>query len=62
MHQQYNDQLGVYVHEKAEQIDRMQSNLAAALAAEKTRIQALQQSPAAWNAGNKVVPELLLQR
>ena len=29
--QQYSDQLGVYVQEKAEQIDRLQSSLAAAL-------------------------------
>ena len=31
---QYSDQFGVYVQEKAEQIDRLQSNLAEALTSE----------------------------
>ena len=47
----YNDQLGIYVQEKAEQIDR-QSNLAAALTSEKAQLQAIRQSPP-WTAGKK---------
>ncbi len=35
--QQYSDQLGVYVQEKAEQIDRLQSSLAAALTSEQAQ-------------------------
>jgi hypothetical protein len=41
--QQYSDQLGVYVQEKAEQIDRLQSSLAAALTSEQAQLQAIQQ-------------------
>ena len=41
--QQYSDKLGVYVQEKAEQIDRLQSSLAAALTSEQTQLQAIQQ-------------------
>jgi hypothetical protein len=51
--QQYGDQLGVYVQEKAEQIDRLRSSLAAALAGEQTNLQALQQTPPGWTAGKK---------
>jgi hypothetical protein len=50
---QYNDQLGIYVQEKAEQIDRLQSNLAAALTSEKAHLQAIRQSPPGWTAGKK---------
>ena len=32
---------GIYVQEKAEQIDRLQSNLAAALSSEKAHLQAI---------------------
>ena len=38
--QQYSDQLGVYVQEKAEQIDRLQSSLAAALTSEQAQLKA----------------------
>jgi hypothetical protein len=38
--QQYSDQLVVYVQEKAEQIDRLQSSLAAALTSEQAQLQA----------------------
>jgi len=41
--QQYTDQLGVYVQEKAQQIDRLQSSLAASLTAEQAQLQAIQQ-------------------
>ena len=50
---QYNDQLGIYVQEKAEQIDRLQSNLAAALSSEKAHLQAIRQSPPGWTTGKK---------
>jgi hypothetical protein len=50
--QQYSDQLGVYVQEKAEQIDRLQSSLAAALTSEQAQLQAIQQRPG-WTAGKK---------
>ncbi len=39
--QQYGDQFGVYVQEKAEQIDRLQSNLAEALTSERAQLQAI---------------------
>src|ERR1700738_1607251 len=51
--QQYSDQLGVYVQEKAEQIDRLQSSLAAALTSEQGELQAIQQRAPAWTAGKK---------
>jgi hypothetical protein len=51
--QEYSDQLGVYVQEKAEQINRLQSSLAAALAAEQAQLQAIQQRPPGWTAGKK---------
>jgi hypothetical protein len=51
--QQYNDKLGIYVQEKAEQIDRLQSSLAAALTSEKAQLQAIRQSPPGWTAGKK---------
>jgi hypothetical protein len=38
---EYNDQLGIYVQEKAEQIERLQSNLAAVLTSEKAQLQAI---------------------
>jgi hypothetical protein len=42
VHQQHNDQFwGIYVQEKAEQIDRLQSNLAVALSSEKAHLQAI---------------------
>jgi hypothetical protein len=41
--QEYSDQLGVYVQEKAEQIDRLQSSLAAVLTSEQAQSQAIQQ-------------------
>src|SRR4029077_10397185 len=37
--QEYSDQLGVYVQEKAEQIHRLQSSLAAALTSEQAQLQ-----------------------
>jgi hypothetical protein len=39
--QQYNDQLGIYVQEKAEQIDRLQSSLAAAVTLEQAQFQVI---------------------
>jgi hypothetical protein len=51
--QQYSDQLGVYVQEKAEQIDRLQSSLAAALTSEQAQLQAIQQRAPSWTAGKK---------
>ena len=52
--QQYGDQLGVYVQEKAEQIDRLRSSLAAVLTSEQAELQAIQQGPPGWTAGKKV--------
>jgi len=51
--QQYSDQLGIYVQEKAEQIDRLQSSLAAALTSEQAQLQAIQQRAPGWTAGKK---------
>ena len=51
--QQYSDQLGAYVQEKAEQIDRLQSSLAAALTSEQAQLQAIQQRAPGWTAGKK---------
>jgi hypothetical protein len=51
--QQYCDQLGVYVQEKAEQIDRLQSSLTAALTSEQAQLQAIQQREPGWTAGKK---------
>ena len=51
--QQYSDQLGVYVQEKAEQIDRLQSSLAAALTSEQAQLQAIQQRAPGWTVGKK---------
>jgi hypothetical protein len=51
--QQYCDQLGVYVQEKAEQIDRLQSSLTAALTSEQAQLQAIQQRTPGWTAGKK---------
>jgi hypothetical protein len=51
--EQYSDQLGVYVQEKAEQIDRLQSRLAAALTSEQAQLQAITQKPPGWTAGKK---------
>ena len=51
--QRYSDQLGVYVQEKAEQIDRLQSNLAAALTSEQAQLQAIQRIAPRWTAGKK---------
>ena len=51
--QQYSDRLGVYVREKAEQIDRLQSSLAAALTSEQAQLQAIQQRAPGWTAGKK---------
>ena len=51
--QQYSDQLGVNVQEKAEQIDRLQSSLAAALTSEQMQLQAIQQRAPGWTAGKK---------
>jgi hypothetical protein len=45
--------LGVYVQEKAEQIDRLQSSLAAALTSEQAQLQAIQQRAPGWTAGKK---------
>jgi hypothetical protein len=43
--QEHSDQLGVYVQEKAEQIDRLQSSLAAALTSEQAQLQAIEPRP-----------------
>jgi topoisomerase IA-like protein len=51
--QQYSDQFGVYVQEKAEQIDRLQSNLAEALTFEQAQLQAIQQRAPGWTARKK---------
>ena len=51
--QQYSDQLGVLVQEKAEQIDRLQSSLAESLASEQAQLQAIQQRAPGWTAGKK---------
>jgi hypothetical protein len=51
--QQYSDQLVVYVQEKAEQIDRLQSSLAAVLTSEQAQLQAIQQRPPGWTAAKK---------
>jgi hypothetical protein len=51
--QQYSDQLGVYVQEKAEQIDRLQSSLAAALTSEQAQLQAIQRKAPGWTAGKR---------
>jgi hypothetical protein len=51
--QEYSDQLGVYVQEKAEQIDRLQSSLEAVLTSEQAQLQATQQRPPGWTAGKK---------
>jgi len=51
--QQYSDQLGVHVQEKAQQIDRLQSSLAAVLTSEQAQLQAIQQRPPGWTAGKK---------
>jgi hypothetical protein len=51
--QEYSDQLGVYVQEKAEQIDRLQSSLAAVLTSEQAQVQAIQQRAPGWTAGKK---------
>ena len=48
--QQYSDQLGIYVQERAEQIDRLQSNLAAALTSEQAQLQAIQRIAPRWPA------------
>jgi hypothetical protein len=41
--QQYTDQSGIYFQEKAQQIDRLQSSLAASLTSEQAQLQATQQ-------------------
>jgi len=51
--QQYSDQLGVYVQEKAQQIDRLQSSLAESLTSEQAHLQAIQQRAPGWTAGKK---------
>jgi hypothetical protein len=51
--QQYSDQLGIYVQEKAQQIDRLQSSLAASLTSEQAQLQAIQQRTPGWTAGKK---------
>jgi len=51
--QQYSDQLGVYVQEKAQQIDRLKSSLTAVLTSEQVQLQAIQQRPLGWTAGKK---------
>ena len=45
--------MGVYVQEKAEQIDRLQSSLAIALTSEQAQLQAIQQRVPGWTAGKK---------
>jgi hypothetical protein len=49
--------LGVYVQERAEQIDRLQSGLAAALTSEQAQLQAIQQRAPGWTAAKKVHAE-----
>ena len=45
--------MGVYVQEKAEQIDRLQFCLAAALTSEQAQLQAIQQRAPGWTAGDR---------
>ena len=45
--------MGVYVQEKAEQIDRLQFCLAAALTSEQAQLQAIQQKAPGWTAGKR---------
>jgi hypothetical protein len=59
--QQYSDQLGVYVQEKAQQIDRLQSSLAELLASEQAQLQAIQQRAPGWTAGKKAHAQWELQ-
>ena len=51
--QEYSDQLGVYVQEKAEQIDRLQSSLVAVLTSEQAQLQAIEHRTPGWMAGRK---------
>ena len=51
--QQYSDQLGIYVQEKAQQIYRLQFSLAASLTSEQAQLQAIQQRAPGWTAGKK---------
>jgi hypothetical protein len=51
--QEYSDQLGVYVQEKAEQIERLQFSLVAALTLEQAQLQAIRQSPPAGQSAKK---------
>ena len=51
--QQNSDQLGVYVQEKAQQIDRLQSSLAELLASEQAQLKAIQQRAPGWTAGKE---------
>ena len=48
-----SDQLGVYVQEKAEQIDRLKSSLAAVLTSEQAQLQAIKQREPGWTASKK---------
>jgi hypothetical protein len=45
--------LGVYVQEKAEQIERLQSSLASALTLEQAQLQAIQQRAPGWTTSKK---------
>jgi len=51
--QQYSDQLGIYVQEKAQQIYRLQSSMVAALTSEQAQLQAIQQRAPGWTVGKK---------
>jgi hypothetical protein len=48
--QEYNDRFGVYVQEKAEQINRLESDLAEAIASEQRELEVIQQTRPGWSA------------
>ena len=48
--QEYDDRFGVYVQEKAEQINRLESDLAEAIASEQRELEVIQQTRPGWSA------------
>ena len=53
LEQEYNDRFGVYVQEKAEQINRLKSDLAEAIASEQRQLDVIQQTRPGWSAGKQ---------
>ena len=51
--QEYNDRFGVYVQEKAEQINRLESDLAEAIASEQRELEVIQQTRPGWSASKQ---------